>query len=138
MGSYLDVPTALKWQTCLARGYFELLLDMYAGTITLNELRVLAAVAENHINGELKGVTMIASELSLARSTVSRVVIRGITERRLLELPHPDDQRRRIIRLSPAEEARIRRFSEKTMRMRAQCETCLRLPFVRVRGNVSY
>lgn len=138
MSSHMDVPIALRWLTCLSRGYFEMLLDLYAGTITLNELRILAAVAENHINGESKGVTMIASELSLARSTVSRVVIRGVAEGRFVELPHPSDQRRRIVRLSPQEEARIRRFSEKSMRMRAQCEAVLRLPFMQVRGNVEY
>ena len=138
MSSQTDVPVALKWLTCLSRGYFELLLDMHAGTITLNELRILAAVAESHINDESKGVTMIAAELSLPRSTVSRVVIRAVAEGRMVELPHPYDQRRRIIRLSPTEEARVRRFSEKSMRVRSQCEAALRLPFVQVHGNVAY
>lgn len=75
--------------------------DKYGGDTTLNELRVIACCYRVYTDtGAGTSVTELAQALAMPTSTVHRSVTSLIEAGWLRDSVHPDDRRRRIIRLS--------------------------------------
>ena len=87
-----------------ARDYYRVLAEFLPGDTTLNELRVLTAVAEAASKGEPTSVSEIADVNDISRATVSRLITQWMAAGQITEEPHPKDGRRR--RLSFTGEAR--------------------------------
>ena len=88
------------WASTICYEFSTRVSDDLGGQTALNEFRILARVCLSDLNGELLGVTTLAKELNLPRSTVSRHVATWIERGILREEPHPEDVRRVVIRIS--------------------------------------
>lgn len=101
--------TDAEWNQCVdfAKQFYEILAEFVPGDTTVNELRILTAVAVASATEEGTSVSEIAETYGISKGTVSRLITTWMAAGRISESPHPKDGRRRI--LSFSDEAR--RFS---------------------------
>ena len=83
-----------------ARDFYDLLADFLPGDTTLNELRVLTAVAEVAVQERGTSVTEISANCGIAKTTVSRLISHWIEQGTIEERHHPSEGRRRILSFS--------------------------------------
>ena len=73
----------------------------YGGETSLNELRTIAHCYLVYSKGEDgTSVTELSRELGIPTSTTHRAVTQLIEKGWLTDSPHPEDRRRRVVRLS--------------------------------------
>lgn len=81
----------------VAREFYDLLASLLPGDTTLNELRVLTEVASSKSG---TSVCEIAKRTGVSTTTVSRLIGQWSNAGQIVERPHPDDGRRKILTLS--------------------------------------
>ena len=86
------------------------LVSETAPGMTVNQLRCWEYIEMCHDTGELPGVTRVAAALNLSKGYVSDVVVKGIEGGWLVDVPHPDDRRKRVIKLSDEAYGRREQF----------------------------
>ena len=79
---------------------FRLVTEKYGGSTTLNELTVLNYGFVRHSRGKDISVTRAADDLSIPKSSVSRILTGLRSKGLVIEEPHPSDRRRRIFKVS--------------------------------------
>ena len=91
-----------EWQECVvfAKDYYDILAEFVPGDTTVNELRILTALAMASCSGTGTSVSEIAEKTGISRATVSRLVTQWMEAGRITESPHPKDGRRRILDFS--------------------------------------
>ena len=110
-GEAVEVHRTMQEAVAFASAFYDLLAEYLPGDTTLNELRVLTAVAKASLpreEAEAEGgaetvaergtsVTQIAADTGVSRTTVSRMISQWSEAGQIVESPHPEDGRRRIL-----------------------------------------
>lgn len=90
----------------LSADFMRLLSEHFGGETTLNHLRIGNYIGLNsHYLGQPTSNKDIAAALGISRPTVSRIVGDFIDQGWVVEKPHPDDGRRRLLQIAPGHPA---------------------------------
>ena len=107
-------PEEVEEVTDFMKSIYELLAAYLPGDTTLNELRVLTAVAlASKRDGKGTSVSEIADETGISRATVSRLIAQWTEADQIREDPHPSDGRRRILGFTEKAHSLNREWSTK-------------------------
>jgi DNA-binding MarR family transcriptional regulator len=94
-------PSNVSGSVEFARDFYQLLSRFVPGDTTVNELRVLTELAlTSPETEEGTSVSKICGATGLAPATVSRLITKWIALDRIVESRHPEDGRRRVLRLN--------------------------------------
>jgi DNA-binding MarR family transcriptional regulator len=74
----------------------------FGGDVTVNQMRIGHYIGQQSLyNGTATSNKDISAQLGIPRSTVSRIVADFVQKKWVIEVPHPDDGRRKLLQISP-------------------------------------
>ena len=104
-----------EWIECVqfAKEFYDILAEFVPGDTTVNQLRILTALAVAGSTGEATSVSEIADIYGISQATVSRLITEYVDAGRISESPHPKDGRRRVLRINDEAQRYSRMWAER-------------------------